>query len=139
MAEVRIDPDDPAAGEDASDVEMRGGDDDDDDNVVEIGETAGAGAGGGEALGELPGAAVAEDEAAKSARVTFVDYLKSPIVEMAIGSGDAQTVLYAHQALLTRSPFFASRLEGGIVRFFLLLSCLPHHHNHYRIQNPRLV
>ena len=65
MAEVRINPDDPTAGDDAGDVEMQGGDDD----VIEIGETAGAEAGG---EGEQPEAA-GEDDAAKPARVTFVE------------------------------------------------------------------
>lgn len=39
-------------------------------------------------------------------RVTFVDHLKSPIIELLIGEGDAQTILTAHQALLVQSPFF---------------------------------
>lgn len=34
-------------------------------------------------------------------------YLRSPIVELALGSGDTATVLSAHQFLLTQSPFFA--------------------------------
>ncbi len=39
-------------------------------------------------------------------RVTFVDHLRSPIVELCVGEGDAQVCLSAHQALLVQSPFF---------------------------------
>jgi hypothetical protein len=38
-------------------------------------------------------------------RVTFADYLMSPIVTLLIGSGD-QSILTAHQGLLTQSPYF---------------------------------
>ncbi|KAF4342324.1 hypothetical protein FBEOM_3731 [Fusarium beomiforme] len=38
-------------------------------------------------------------------RVTFANYLMSPIVTLLIGSGD-QSILSAHQALLTQSPYF---------------------------------
>lgn len=34
-------------------------------------------------------------------------YLKSPIVELLVGLGDNQTLLTAHEALLTQSPYFA--------------------------------
>jgi hypothetical protein len=40
-------------------------------------------------------------------RVTFLDYLKSPIVELVVGSGEEQTTLFAHQAMLIKSPYFA--------------------------------
>ena len=33
-------------------------------------------------------------------------YLKSPIVELVVGTGDEQATLTAHQDLLTQSPFF---------------------------------
>lgn len=39
-------------------------------------------------------------------RVTFVDYLRSPIVELIVGRDDNKAILNAHQALLVRSPFF---------------------------------
>ncbi|KAF5640515.1 hypothetical protein F52700_3666 [Fusarium sp. NRRL 52700] len=38
-------------------------------------------------------------------RVTFANYLMSPIVTLLVGSGD-QSILSAHQALLTQSPYF---------------------------------
>jgi hypothetical protein len=41
-----------------------------------------------------------------AARVTYIDYLKSPIIEILVGEGDNVTVLSAHQALLVQSPFF---------------------------------
>ncbi|KMU79985.1 hypothetical protein CISG_08145 [Coccidioides immitis RMSCC 3703] len=37
----------------------------------------------------------------------FLDYLKSPIVELVVGKGDDQTILAAHQGILTSSPYFA--------------------------------
>ena len=119
MAEVRINPD----ADDTGDVEMQAGDDD----VVEIGETGAAdpanGGGGGEPS--------AEAEASTSARVTFVEwvcaptwkgailrgysYLRSPIVELVIGPSDSPTVLFAHQGLLTRSPWFEQNITAGSV------------------------
>jgi hypothetical protein len=47
----------------------------------------------------------------------FLDYLKSPIVELVVGGGgnggDGEaTVLTAHQAILIKSPFFAERLSN---------------------------
>ncbi|MCJ1469055.1 hypothetical protein MMC07_007687 [Pseudocyphellaria aurata] len=41
---------------------------------------------------------------------TFVDFLQSPVIELAVGSGSDQTILSAHQALLVRSSFFASAI-----------------------------
>ncbi|KAJ4313916.1 hypothetical protein N0V84_009158 [Fusarium piperis] len=38
-------------------------------------------------------------------RITFASYLMSPIVTLLIGSGD-QSILTAHQGLLTQSPYF---------------------------------
>ncbi|KAI3336854.1 hypothetical protein HD806DRAFT_19780 [Xylariaceae sp. AK1471] len=40
-------------------------------------------------------------------RTTFISYLTSPIVTMIVGSGETETILTAHQGLLTQSPFFA--------------------------------
>ncbi|OCL03319.1 hypothetical protein AOQ84DRAFT_153388 [Glonium stellatum] len=40
-------------------------------------------------------------------QVTFLDYLRSPIVELVVGTGEEQTPLFAHQAMLIKSPFFA--------------------------------
>jgi uncharacterized protein YhfF len=47
-----------------------------------------------------------EENAVVPTRVTFIDHLKSPIVELLIGEGEGQTLLTAHQALLVQSPFF---------------------------------
>ena len=39
-------------------------------------------------------------------RITYIDYLKSPIIGLLVGQGDEQALLTAHQALLTKSPWF---------------------------------
>ncbi|KAK2040881.1 hypothetical protein LZ31DRAFT_473557 [Colletotrichum somersetense] len=39
-------------------------------------------------------------------RTTFASYLSSPIVTLLVGQGDAETIVTAHQALLTQSPYF---------------------------------
>lgn len=41
------------------------------------------------------------------ARVTYIDYLKSPVIGLLVGQGDEQALLTAHQALLVKSPWFA--------------------------------
>ncbi|KAK4196051.1 hypothetical protein QBC40DRAFT_288029 [Triangularia verruculosa] len=43
-------------------------------------------------------------------RITFLQYLTSPIVTLLIGSNDEETILTAHQGLLTQSPYFADRI-----------------------------
>ncbi|KNG85499.1 hypothetical protein ANOM_005747 [Aspergillus nomiae NRRL 13137] len=40
----------------------------------------------------------------------FLEYLKSPIVELTIGKGETKTTLTAHQKLLLESPFLAERV-----------------------------
>ncbi|KAI1085544.1 hypothetical protein F5B20DRAFT_518775 [Whalleya microplaca] len=40
-------------------------------------------------------------------RTTFITYLTSPVVTLLVGSGETETILTAHQGLLTQSPFFA--------------------------------
>ncbi|KAH7348717.1 hypothetical protein BKA65DRAFT_501231 [Rhexocercosporidium sp. MPI-PUGE-AT-0058] len=40
-------------------------------------------------------------------RTTYIDYLKSPVIGLLVGQGDEQALLTAHQALLTKSPWFA--------------------------------
>lgn len=40
-------------------------------------------------------------------RVTYIDYLKSPVIGLLVGQGDEQALLTAHQALLITSPWFA--------------------------------
>ncbi|KAK4912575.1 hypothetical protein LTR66_014683 [Elasticomyces elasticus] len=53
-------------------------------------------------------------------RATFTDYLKSPVVELVIGTSEEQTTLTAHQGLLVRSPFFEQKCaqfaDGTTVR-----------------------
>ena len=50
-------------------------------------------------------------------------YLKSPIVDLVVGSGHDQTVLRAHEAILMDSPFFAEAVaqfsDFGPVRLIL--------------------
>ncbi|VBB86262.1 Putative protein of unknown function [Podospora comata] len=43
-------------------------------------------------------------------RITFLQYLRSPVVTLLIGSNDEETILTAHQGLLTQSPYFADRI-----------------------------
>ncbi|KAK3295327.1 uncharacterized protein B0H64DRAFT_144393 [Chaetomium fimeti] len=40
-------------------------------------------------------------------RVSFLQYLSSPVVTLLIGTGDKETILTAHQGLLVQSPYFA--------------------------------
>lgn len=53
----------------------------------------------------LPFAQEGPDDLAE-ARTNFITYLASPIVTLLVGSGESETVLTAHQALLTKSPYF---------------------------------
>ena len=39
-------------------------------------------------------------------------FLKSPVVEIIVGDGADQTILTAHQDLLTRSPYFEQQCAG---------------------------
>lgn len=48
-----------------------------------------------------------EEDSAPAPRVTFAQYLTSPVVTLLVGSGEAETILTAHQSLLVQSPFFA--------------------------------
>lgn len=58
--------------------------------------------------GENGDVEVVEDESAPAQRLTFIDYLKSPVVEILVGSGNEATLLTAHQGLLMQSPYFAN-------------------------------
>ena len=40
------------------------------------------------------------------ARVTYIDYLRSPVIGLLVGQGPDQAFLTAHQALLVQSPYF---------------------------------
>jgi len=81
------------------DIEMSG------EVVVEI-EQSGATAGNGNAANNNNEHEDPMEETAV-ARVTYIDYLKSPIIGLLVGQGDEQALLTAHQALLVKSPWFA--------------------------------
>lgn len=55
-------------------------------------------------------------------RTSFISYLSSPVVTMLVGNGETETILTAHQALLTQSPFFADACsafaDDGSVRLY---------------------
>lgn len=79
-----------------ADVEMEGAEEDLAD--IENGDDAGG---------------TGEDGAEKvNPQTIFLDYLKSPIVELLVGSGDEVTLLTAHHALLVQSPYFAGKLAN---------------------------
>ncbi|PQE18928.1 Btb poz protein [Rutstroemia sp. NJR-2017a BVV2] len=80
------------------DVEMAGGE----ELVVKIGSRPDLGA--VPADDEFPNPELLEDA---PTRVTYIDYLKSPVIGLLVGQGDEQALLTAHQALLVRSPWFA--------------------------------
>lgn len=80
----------------SADVEMGG------DEVVEVAATDGDNNADGEKDQEIAD----EEEEQVTARVTYVDHLRSPIIELTVGQDDTKTILSAHQALLVQSPFF---------------------------------
>lgn len=99
---------------------------------IEIGTTGAAGgdvemegaAGGEEApyeKGPVEDAetSVIQENPVAETRPSFIEYLSSPVVTLLVGQ-DAQTVLTAHQALLSKSPYFAqvcqAFIEDGSVR-----------------------
>lgn len=86
----------------SADVQMGG------DEVVEVTAAAdGDKNGDGEKYQELAEEEEEEEEEpAVAVRVTYVDHLRSPIVELTVGQDDTKTILRAHQALLVQSPFF---------------------------------
>jgi hypothetical protein len=89
-----------------ADVEMAGGE----ENPVDVEEdTVGGEAGGAEEEDEM--------KVQVNPQTIFLDYLKSPIVELSVGGAsdnptdsEEPTLLTAHQAILTVSPYFASAL-----------------------------
>lgn len=87
------------AADDAGDVAMGG-----EELVVEISSVAAGAEEGADNENGLPFQEEAMEDA--PARVTYIDYLKSPVVGLLVGKGDEQALLTAHQALLTTSPFF---------------------------------
>jgi hypothetical protein len=80
--------------ESADDIEMVG--------EEELGDPADAGADA-----EDP---EATQVSAANPQTVFLDYLRSPIVKLVIGSGDEETTISAHQAILEQSPFFVDKL-----------------------------
>lgn len=73
---------------------------------IEMSEGAGAEDGGVGAQSELPFAGEDTVVEPEPARVPFADYLTSPVVTLIVGRDDSETILTAHQALLTLSPYF---------------------------------
>ncbi|KAL6710972.1 hypothetical protein ACN47E_006847 [Coniothyrium glycines] len=63
-----------------------------------------------EGAGDDTGLPEIEPEAPKL--VLFADLMKSPIVEVVAGSGDAKTTYSAHQAVVVKSPEFAKQVES---------------------------
>jgi hypothetical protein len=61
--------------------------------------------------GEGDGDAAANGTAAPNPQTIFLEYLKSPIVQLVVGSGDDETTLTAHKAILQQSPWFDQRLS----------------------------
>ncbi|GKZ39031.1 hypothetical protein AbraIFM66950_011689 [Aspergillus brasiliensis] len=66
---------------------------------------------------DLPDAGAAEPETApappkKNPGPQFLDFLKSPIVELVVGTGESKTSLTAHQSLLLESPVLAEKVAA---------------------------
>ncbi|KAK4464016.1 hypothetical protein QBC42DRAFT_321677 [Cladorrhinum samala] len=87
----------------SADVEMTEG-----AKPTAAGEGAAAATEGGNGGSELPFAEGVPDDT-PAPRITFLQYLTSPMVTLLIGSGETETILTAHQGLLMQSPFFADR------------------------------
>jgi len=98
----------------SADVEMTEG-----AKPTAAGEGAAAATEGGNGGSELPFAEGVPDDT-PAPRITFLQYLTSPMVTLLIGSGETETILTAHQGLLMQSPFFADRCaeftDDGSVR-----------------------
>ena len=62
---------------------------------------------GGDARPSEPVQGKSQDEPAVP-RVSFAQYLNSPVVSLMVGSGENESILTAHQGLLAKSPYFAS-------------------------------
>jgi hypothetical protein len=80
-----------------ADFEMAG------DEVIQV-DTGATMTNGGQGENVLP--FQDEEEEVLPPRITFVDHLRSPVVELLVGEGERQTLLTAHQALLVQSRFF---------------------------------
>lgn len=80
------------------------------EEAQEIGDDNPEGEGEGEAEGDETLGANG-DFPVSNPQTIFLEYLKSPIVELVVGSGDEETTLTAHKAVLQQSPYFAERLS----------------------------
>ncbi|KAL1628157.1 hypothetical protein SLS56_005977 [Neofusicoccum ribis] len=95
-----------SVGAPVPDVDM-GEQDPEDNAAAEEAEQADTGAAGDDAGDESIEMAEIEPEMPKV--VKFLDYLKSPIIELLVKAGEEETLLTVHEALLTKSPFFAKQ------------------------------
>ena len=69
----------------------------------------------GEGVEEAGGAADTDETTVATAvnpQTVFLEYLKSPIVKLVIGSGEDETTITAHSAILERSQFFAEKIAA---------------------------
>lgn len=87
----------------AGDIDMEGGE----ENPVEVDDD-----------GEDIVAQTQEDEEVKPAIVNpqtrFLEYLRSPMVQLNIGNGPDAQIISAHRAILTQSPYFSELLVDGV-------------------------
>ena len=54
----------------------------------------------------LPFAVEEEEDVKEPIRLTYIDYLASPMVQLHVTEGENTTTLSAHEALLKKSPWF---------------------------------
>ncbi len=98
--------------EDSADVEMA------ESSTAAEPETAAAGTAADD---DLPFAEGGHNDApAPRPRISFAQYLGTPVVTLVVGSGEEETLLTAHQGLLVQSPYFemacAEFADDGSVR-----------------------
>jgi BTB/POZ domain len=62
--------------------------------------------------GDFGGIMEDDNTGRQNPQTVFLSYLQSPIVELMVGSGADATVLTAHEALVSQSPYFAAKLAG---------------------------
>ncbi|KIX01853.1 uncharacterized protein Z518_09580 [Rhinocladiella mackenziei CBS 650.93] len=67
---------------------------------------------GGERAGEGDATLGPNGHAPENPQPVFLEYLKSPIVQLVIGSGDEETTLTAHKSILTASSYFNEQLSS---------------------------
>ncbi len=66
------------------------------------------------ANGEIGGPAGEDGTERPNPQTVFLDYLRSPIVELMVGAGNEATLLTAHQALIMQSPYVAQKLSEDL-------------------------